>query len=386
MDPEQGDSTETVGLAAQAMLGPYRILAPLGSGGMGAGYQARDTRPDRMVAIKVLKPGAELESGRERLRREAKAVSRLAHPHICNLYDIGSDGGRDFLVMEFVDGVSLQQRLRSGPLQRAEFFQYAIEMADALDHAHRHGVIHRDLKPGNVMLTDAEGRKKQTKLLDFGLAALRAPVAAAADVTAESGITERGVILGTPQYMAPEQLSGSDADARSDIFAFGATLFEMATGRKPFVGKTWSELLAAINTGPRPSLGTACDPALERLITKCLATDPSDRWQTTRDLKSELEWLSTSRAMSAAPGRGRKSLWIGTTALLAILAFAAGKLLMAPRIEGPPVVRLALSLPEEALLTDPGRLNGAAAISPDGKTVVMTLGVGSVSRASSGSE
>jgi len=202
---------------------------------MGAVYRARDCRLDRTVAIKILKPEAQAEAAR--LRREAKAISRLSHPNICGLFDIGSEGGLDFLVMECIDGEPLDTWLKSGPLERAQFFRYAIDIAGALDHAHRNGVVHRDLKPSNLMVT----RGGEIKLLDFGLAALSKPATAQPSIaggevtaTIESDLTKRGAIVGTPRYMAPEQLLGKEVDSRSDIFAFGAVLFEMSTGRKAF--------------------------------------------------------------------------------------------------------------------------------------------------------
>src|SRR5713101_6449680 len=246
-------------LAPSTRLGPYEILAPIGAGGMGEVYRARDTRLDRTVAIKILPE--HLSSNpqlRERFDREAKAISSLSHPHICPLYDIGHQDGVDFLVMEYLEGETLAHRLKKGPLAPDQVLQYAIQITDALDTAHKHGVIHRDLKPGNIMLT-----KTGAKLLDFGLAKMRTAEAAAgmtALPTQTTPLTGEGTILGTLQYMAPEQLEGAEADARTDIFALGALIYEMATGRKAFDGKSQASLIAAIMQNEPVSV-TALQPA-----------------------------------------------------------------------------------------------------------------------------
>ncbi|HEY1338965.1 MAG TPA: protein kinase, partial [Bryobacteraceae bacterium] len=363
------------GLHPGARLGPYEIVAAIGAGGMGAVYRARDTRLDRAVAIKVLRPGADFDAARERLRREAKAISRLSHPHICDLYDIGSESGFDYLVMELLDGASLAARLKAGPLDRATFFKYAIAIADALDHAHRNGIIHRDLKPSNLIVT----RAGEVKLLDFGLAILERPGAAAAGddtETLESQLTRPGMVVGTLRYMSPEQLTARTADARSDIFAFGAVLYEMATGRKLFEGAEWSEIVAAVVSGPRPSLGAGADPALDRLIAKCLEKNPDDRWQTARDLRSELEWIASRP--DAAPPRARSRRvfpWVAAGIVaISLLGLGGSALLKRREASSRAVVRLAIAIPEEGIAADPGRLSGPPAISPDGQTVVVPLG------------
>src|SRR6202007_244348 len=225
-------------------LGPYEILSPIGAGGMGEVYRARDTRLERVVAVKILpdhlSDRAEL---RERFEREARTIASLNHPHICPLYDIGQQDGTDFLVMEYLEGETLAERLKKGPLPLDQVLQYAIEISDALDKAHRKGITHRDLKPGNIMLT-----KSGTKLLDFGLAKLKKDTTPAnvtlSKVPTEDAVTAQGTILGTLQYMAPEQLEGktNEIDARTDIFAFGAVVYEMATGKKAFEGKTQASL------------------------------------------------------------------------------------------------------------------------------------------------
>src|SRR6202165_3077265 len=290
-------------------LGPFEILSSIGAGGMGEVYRAKDTRLDRIVAIKVLPTHlADRAELRERFEREAKAISSLNHPHICTLYDVGHQDGIDFLVMEYVQGDTLATRLAKGPLPLEQVLQYAIEIADALDKAHRKGVTHRDLKPSNIMLT-----KSGSKLLDFGLAKLREDAAPATPLsqlpTGKNPITAQGTILGTLHYMAPEQLEGKEADARTDIFAFGVVVYEMATSRKAFEGKSQASLIAKIleaDPPPISSLQPMTPPALERVVKTCLAKDPEDRWQTARDLTRELKWVSESsdirdRVASVAP-------------------------------------------------------------------------------------
>src|SRR5687768_11817315 len=234
-----------VSLSAGSRLGPYEILAPLGAGGMGEVYRARDTRLERTVAIKVL--AAHLSSSpdvRQRFEREAKTISQLSHPHICALHDVGREGETEYLVMEYLEGETLADRLLKGPLPLEQTLRYGVQIADALDKAHRQGIVHRDLKPGNVMLT-----KSGVKLLDFGLAKAVASASQQSSLTAlptQVGLTKEGTILGTFQYMAPEQLEGKTADARTDIFAFGCVLYEMATGKKAFSGATQASLIGSI--------------------------------------------------------------------------------------------------------------------------------------------
>src|SRR5438067_214594 len=272
-------------LTSGARLGPYEIQTAVGAGGMGEVYRARDTRLDRTVAIKVL--SATLAADplfRERFDREARAISALDHTNICTLYDLGTDTPPgtsepvNFLVMQFVDGETLARRLERGPLKIAEVVRIAMEIASALDKAHRAGIVHRDLKPGNVMLT-ANG----AKLLDFGLAKLVAPSPGVAAMTAfpTREMTADGTILSTFQYMAPEQLEGGDADARTDIFAFGTLVYEMTTGGRAFEGKTRTSLIAAIvQSDPPPisRLQPLTPEALEHVIRKCLCKDRDDRW------------------------------------------------------------------------------------------------------------
>jgi serine/threonine protein kinase len=331
-------------LASGTRLGPYEIVAPLGAGGMGEVYRAKDTRLDRTVAVKVLPSHvAATPEARQRFEREARAVSSLNHPHICVLHDIGQQDGIDFLVMEYLEGETLAARLTKGPLPMAQAVEYAIQIADALAQAHKQGVFHRDLKPGNIMLI-----KSGAKLLDFGLA--KVALDFAGETAATRGLTQKGTILGTLQYMAPEQLEGKETDARGDIFAFGAVLYEMVTGRKAFEGKSHASLIAAIlehDPPPLSSVQPLTSRALERAVKRCLAKDPDDRWQTARDLKAELQWFTEVTAPAVAPPRGaRRSLvpWlVAAVATLAALVLAIAPLAEKPK--EPAVTRFSVSPP-----------------------------------------
>ena len=320
-------------LTTGTRLGPYEIQSSLGAGGMGEVYRARDTRLGRDVAIKVL--SSDLCSDpdlKARFEREAKAISALSHPHICHLYDIGAQDGTDYLVMELLDGETLADRLKKGPLPLKQALQYGIEIGEALEKAHINGIVHRDLKPGNVMLT-----KSGAKLLDFGLAKPVQNVATAASgsmATMSKPLTVEGTIVGTFQYMAPEQLQGHDADARSDLFALGAVLYEMTTGRRAFVGKSQISVMSAIlEQEPEPvsSAQPMASPALDHVIQRALAKDPNDRWQTARDLIHELKWSAesavvSSRAVSANPVRSKSReilAWLTPCALLMVLIAGA---------------------------------------------------------------
>ena len=294
-------------LSSGTKLGPYEIQSPLGAGGMGEVYRARDKRLDREVAIKVLPAGLSSDIAlKQRLEREAKAVSKLSHPHICTLYDIGHQDGVDFLVMEYLEGETIEHRLLKGPLPPEQTLRYATQIADALARAHKLGITHRDLKPANVMLT-----KSGAKLMDFGLAKQSGAASLAnalTEMTADQAkLTSDGMIVGTFQYMAPEQLEGKEADARTDIFAFGELIHETATGKPAFSGKSRASLIAAILTTEPPPI-TQLQPltplALERVVKKCLAKDPDERWQSASDLASELQWITTtsqSGSTSAVP-------------------------------------------------------------------------------------
>jgi serine/threonine protein kinase len=297
-------------LTAGTPLGPYEIVSPLGAGGMGEVYRARDTRLGREVAIKVLPQHlSDQPEVRARFEREARTVSALNHPHICTLYDVGREGGTDFLVMELVEGETLAQRISRGALPSGDVLRIGSQIADALDRAHRAGVIHRDLKPGNVMLT-----KSGAKLMDFGLARAidvggkTEPSAMTHSPTVAAPLTAEGTIVGTFQYMAPEQLEGCEADARSDLWALGCVLYEMATGKRAFDGSTQASLISAImRDTPRPmtELAPLSPPALERLVGALLAKDPADRIQTAHDAKLQLLWSDAPSAASGAVARPR---------------------------------------------------------------------------------
>src|SRR6195256_69683 len=293
-------------LTPGARLGPYEILCPLGAGGMGEVYRARDTRLDRDVAVKVLPSNLSSDPGlRQRLEREAKAVSRLSHPHICTLHDIGHQDGVDFIVMELVEGETLEQRLMKGPLPSDQTLQVAAQIADALAKAHKLGFVHRDLKPANIMLT-----KNGAKLMDFGLAKQSGPAPLAAALTEmtmeQAKLTSEGMLVGTFQYMAPEQLEGKEADARADIFALGELIYEMATGKPAFSGKSRASLIAAILTTeppPMESLEPMTPVLLGRVVKKCLAKDPDERWQSASDLAAELKWIAEGGSQSGVAVR-----------------------------------------------------------------------------------
>ncbi len=280
-------------LAPGKSLGPYEILSPLGAGGMGEVYRARDTRLDRDVAIKVLPQHlSRSPEFKQRFEREAKSISQLTHPHICTLHDVGHHDGTDYLVMELLEGETLAQRLTKGALPIDQVLRHGIEIASALDAAHRKGVVHRDLKPGNIMLT-----KSGAKLLDFGLAKSTTIIESdPSAVTVSQPLTSKGTIVGTFQYMAPEQLEGIEADARTDIFAFGAVLYEMATGKRAFEGASRASLIASImSVHPQPisNVQPMTPPALDHLVKMCLAKDPDERIQTAHDVKLQLEWIAT---------------------------------------------------------------------------------------------
>ncbi len=317
-DAEPGSDPATGSIAAAAMslqpgtrLGPYEIVVALGAGGMGEVYKARDTRLDRTVAIKVLSHELTADpSARQRFDREARAIAALSHPHICGLHDVGHQDDVDFLVMEFLDGETLAARLRRGKLPLADALTCAIHIADALATAHRAGIVHRDLKPGNIMLTS-----RGIKLLDFGLAKRRhQPLASdVTNLTAEP-FTQPGMILGTVQYMAPEQLEGRAVDEHTDIFAFGVVLYEMLTGRPAFEGTSSATLIGNIlHAQPLApsSLERLTPRALDDVVGRCLAKDPDARWPSMADVQHQLEAVRDS----IVPARGRGSLvWAGALA------------------------------------------------------------------------
>jgi Tol biopolymer transport system component len=367
-------------LTPGARLGPYEIVSLVGAGGMGEVYKAKDTRLDRTVAIKILPPQlASDPQFRERFDREARTISQLDHPHICALYDVGEQNGTAFLVMQYLDGETLADRLtRALPLDQA--LRIAIDVADGLDKAHRAGIIHRDLKPGNIFLT-----KAGAKLLDFGLAKAQATAMTGTGAsilpTTPPHLTAHGTILGTFQYMAPEQLEGREADARADIFAFGVVLYEMLTGRKAFDGKTQASLIGAIlhlDPPPMTALQPLMPPALDRVVKTCLAKDPDRRWQSAHDLTSELTWIAEGGSQAGMPspvaGRPRRDRlgWMVAAvlllALLAALALAAAVYVQLKR--GPRDVRaykLSVLPPENAILM----AGQAPIVSADGRLLAF---------------
>lgn len=357
-------------LAAHTRLGSFEVLNPIGSGGMGEVYRARDTRLDRTVALKILPPGSVDHPGaRERFEREAKAISSLKHPNICVLHDVGKDNGIDFLVLELLEGQSLQQVLSKGPLPVRDAIRLGIEITAALDAAHSAGVMHRDLKPANVIVT-----KSGAKLIDFGLAKTITPAVAGADgATLTSDQTKEGSIVGTLQYMAPEQLEGKPAGARSDVFAFGCVLYEMLTGSPAFSGNTAASVIAAIMSGEPKALVATERPiplTLQRIVRSCLAKDPDERFQTARDVKRALEW-----AADEAPIRhSRASVlpWLLAAGCALGIVFATG-VLMKRRATAPPppaAVRFRLSEPEGAWLQR-FITTKSLAIAPSGGGVAM---------------
>ncbi len=392
-------------LAAGTRLGPYEVVAPIGAGGMGEVYKARDTRLDRTVAIKVLPAALAADAQfRERFDREARAISQLTHPHICTLHDVGDAMGTSFLVMEMLEGETLAARLEKGALPLEQALRTAIEIASALDTAHRAGIVHRDLKPGNIMLT-----RSGAKLLDFGLAKTNAPAVSTsglstAPTTPPATMTADGTILGTFQYMAPEQIEGLDADARSDIFAFGCVLYEMLTSKKAFEGKTRASLLGAIlkdepppvsqqlslapssskgEPGAHGSTGSPRADMLDRIVKTCLAKEPDDRWQSARDLMRELQWIadgkgsSASTAVASMPTPSARTMPIlAAASAAAAVAAVITWLMLRPAPVARPVVRLQTALPAATTLgLDPFASN--VAISPDGRHVAF-VGAGTL--------
>jgi eukaryotic-like serine/threonine-protein kinase len=376
-------------LTSGTKLGPYEIQSALGAGGMGEVYRAKDTRLDRTVAVKIL-PGhlSDNLEARQRFDREARSISSLNHPNICTLHDVGHQDGVDFLVMEFLEGETLADRLRKGPLTTEQVLKIGIEICEGLERAHKSGVVHRDLKPANVMLT-----RTGAKLMDFGLAKA-APAAAspASSLTmtishpsADQPLTAQGTIVGTFQYMSPEQTEGKEADARSDIFALGAVLYEMATGKRAFTGKSQASLVAAILASEPPPISIVqpmSPPALEQVIKSCLAKDPDDRFQTVHDLKLQLKWISQASASQlAAPAqiRARRVVqkrtlmmaavvgWILAASALAIFLTSRAQLENARR----PMTASWLPPADTEFTTV---VDGALTLSPDGSKLAFLTG------------
>jgi len=371
-------------LIAGTKLGPYEIQSPLGAGGMGEVYRARDTRLDRTVAIKIL-PTHHSDSPefKQRFEREARAISSLNHPHICHLYDIGSHDGTDFLVMEFLDGETLADRLRKGAMPLPELLKTGMQIAAALETAHKAGIVHRDLKPGNIMLT-----KSGAKLMDFGLAkptlaasgGASAPLLSAARTISASPmmspLTAAGSVVGTIQYMSPEQIEGKEADARSDIFAFGAVLYEMATGKRAFEGKNQISVASAILEKDPEAISkiTPLSPAaLDYLVATCMAKDREERFQTAHDLRLQLKGISLS-SPSAAPTQRSASQRTGLAlmGLALLLIGAAIGHFFTPGTSTASAVRSYIPPPPGTSFPMSGLEIGPVAVSPDGKTLAFT--------------
>ena len=373
-------------LAPGTKLGPYEIAGPLGAGGMGEVYRARDTRLGRDVAVKVLPEHLSSNPDlRQRFEREARAVSALNHPNICTLHDVGREGDTDFLVMELVEGETLATRLEKGPLATDALLRTAIEVAGALDRAHKGGIVHRDLKPGNIMLT-----KGGAKLMDFGLAretgAAAGPVGSALSQTptVSQPLTAEGTLVGTFQYMAPEQIEGAEADARTDLFAFGTVLYEMATGKKAFSGRSQASLLAAIlKEEPRPisEAQPMSPPALDRVVRRCLAKDPDDRWQSARDVVHELEWIRDAGSQAGLPApvvaRRKSRERLGWITALAVVVLAAAGIVLGPRLiprqRVARQVRFSIPPPSGSALSAGLGSPASSVISPDGRTLVFVV-------------
>lgn len=379
-------------LTSGTKLGPYEIQSLLGAGGMGEVYRATDTRLDRIVAVKVL--ASHLSSSpelKQRMEREARAISALNHPHICHLYDIGSQNGADFLVMEFLQGETLAGRLSRGALPLAEVYRIGVAVAEALSSAHRQGIVHRDLKPGNIMLTPGGA-----KLMDFGLAK---PIGTHANVATSgnapsftavatlsgpsplSPLTTAGTVVGTIQYMSPEQIEGKEADARSDIFAFGAVLYEMAAGKRPFEGKSQLSLASSIlEKDPEPVSGTnpTVPAAFDHLVATCLQKNPDDRFQTAHDIKLQLQWIATDRPPSgrltvpAPPQRRPKQLvWAAAICAAVIAGAFAGAIFYRPA-RPLRTIRAAMNPPPNTNLNLMGDFAGPPVLAPDGSSIAFT--------------
>ena len=361
-------------------LGRFEILSPIGAGGMGEVFKARDTRLDRNVAIKILPPHfADDPLSRARFEREARAISQLNHPHICTLYDVGHEDGRSYLVMEYIEGQSLAGTIARGPLPLEQVVRYGAQIADALSRAHASGVVHRDLKPSNVMITPAGA-----KLLDFGLAKVVAPPLEADSETPtvdarDESLTAHGWVVGTIEYMSPEQLQAQEVGTGTDIFALGMLLYEMATGRRAFRGDSKASVIAAILNSEPPPLQTfapGTPSTLDRLIRKCLQKDPAQRWQSARDLADELRWVlagdSDGRAAPSPPRRKRRwPVWagvaIGITIAAAVLAWRSADEWVAPH--GPPRIVLMDSTNPERVYSSITRANGGT--NADDLTIVL---------------
>ena len=379
---------KSVSLSSGSRLGPYEIVDQLGAGGMGEVYRARDTRLDRTVAIKVLTVAiGENADLKARFEREARSISQLQHPYICTLYDVGHQDGTDFLIMEYLEGETLADRLRRGALPIHQALKIGIEIADALDKAHRAGIVHRDLKPGNIMLT-----KSNAKLLDFGLAKPTASVGSALDSNAQllsaaltmtsasphsSPLTTAGTIVGTVQYMPPEQIEGKAADSRSDIFSFGAVLYEMITGRRAFQGKSQLSVASAVlEKDPEPiaTIAPSVPSALDQLTRICLAKNPDERYQSALDVKLTLRSITAeTSARSATDSAARRwSAWLGwlVAALILLVGVIGASMGWFQPAQSQSRAALAV-LSSAGVAYNFSGLFGPPAISPDGSRIVM---------------
>ena len=373
-------------LTSGTRLGPYEVESPLGAGGMGEVYRALDTRLNRTVAIKILPAHlSDNSDAQQRFEREARAISSLNHPNICTLYDVGHQSGTDYLVMEYLEGETLADRLRKGPLRLDQLLKYGIEICEGLEQAHRTGVVHRDLKPSNVMLT-----KAGAKLMDFGLAKAVEPALPPASsltmtVSTPAGshpLTAQGSIVGTFQYMSPEQVEGKEADGRSDIFALGAVLYEMATGKRAFEGKTTASVIAAVlerDPPPVSSVQPMSPPPLDRIVKTCIAKDPEERFQNVHDVKLQLKWIAEggSQAGVPAPVASRRknreklawSLMCGFAILAAVVALWT---YLHPRPAGAGPVLAFIPPPPDTRFLAFGFGSGPAVVSPDETRLAFT--------------
>jgi eukaryotic-like serine/threonine-protein kinase len=351
---------------------------------MGEVWKARDTRLDRTVAVKVLPQHLSATSEtRQRFEREAKTISQLSHPHICALYDVGNQDGVEYLVMEYLEGETLAERLARGALSLEQTLRFGVQIAEALERAHRQGIVHRDLKPGNIMLT-----KTGVKLVDFGLARMLVPASRSDEALtsiptmAKAPLTQEGAILGTFQYMSPEQLEGKEADGRSDIFALGAVLYEMATGRKVFTGKSQASLITAIMSSEPAPISTvhpAAPAALDRIVRTCLAKDPEDRWQAAGDVAKELKWVGERAPAGASPAAERKAsrreriAWATAAILLLAGLYLAYEWRRSRSVE-PAAVHSFLIPPENTVFHLTGDDSAPIVVSPDGQRAVFGAG------------